>query len=85
MKWKSEEMLAAYQHYFDEQRHAQSREQFHARLHAEVQQYLEEQHHSRIRKQTPSAPQDQCLSGEPARQFEDEPDLAFLYSLGGEW
>jgi hypothetical protein len=45
MKWKSEEMLAAYQHYFDEQRHAESQKQFHTRLHAEVQQYLAEQHH----------------------------------------
>jgi integrase len=84
MQWKSEAMLAAYQHYFDEQRHADSREQFHTRLHAEVQQYLEEQRHSRLKKQTPNAPQDHCPSGSFARQFEDEPDLAFLYRLGGE-
>ncbi len=84
MKWKSEEMLASYQHYFDEQRHADSREQFHKRMHTEVQQYLEERHHRRIRKQTPSASQDQYPSGSLARRFDDEPDLAFLYSLGGE-
>lgn len=84
MKWKSEEMLAAYQHYFDEQRHADSREQFHTRLHAEVHQYLEGQHHSRLKKQTPSAPKDQFPSASSARRFDDEPDLAFLYRLAGE-
>jgi hypothetical protein len=84
MKWKSEETLDAYQHYFDEQRHADSQEQFHTRLHAQVQQYLAEQHYSRLKKQTPSVLQDQCPSGSLARQFDDEPDLSFLYSLGGE-
>jgi hypothetical protein len=81
MKWKSEEMLAAYQHYFDEQRHADTQGQFHKRMHAEVQEYLAERHSRRIRKQTLSAPQDHYPS---ARRFDDEPDLTFLYSLGGE-
>jgi hypothetical protein len=84
MKWKSEEMLAAYQHYFDEQRHAESQKQFHTRLHAEVQQYLAEQHYRRRKAQTPSALQNHRPSSEPARRFDDEPDLAFLYRLAGE-
>lgn len=33
MQWKSEEMLAAYQHYFDEQRHANTQGHFHKRMH----------------------------------------------------
>src|SRR6266550_9232349 len=42
MKWKSEETLAAYQHYFDEQLHADTRDAFHQRMHEEIQQYLAE-------------------------------------------
>jgi len=59
MKWKSEETLAAYQHYFDEQRNADTRDQFHKRRHAEVQQYLEERQQRRIGKQTPREPKGQ--------------------------
>ncbi len=84
MKWKSEETLAAYQHYFDEQRNADTRDQFHKRMHAEVQQYLEERQQRRIGKQTPREPKGQLSSVPSARRFDDEPDLSFLYSLGGE-
>jgi integrase len=83
MKWKSEEMLAAYQHYFDEQRHADTQGQFHKRMHAEVQRYLAERQHRRIRQQTPSAPKDQIPSTSSVCRFDDEPDLSFLYSLAG--
>ena len=84
MKWKSEETLAAYQHYFDTQRHAESQKQFHTRLHEEVQQYLAERHHRKRPQQTPGTLQNPRLSGEPSRQLDDEPDLAFLYRLAGE-
>lgn len=84
MKWKSEETLAAYQHYFDEQRNADTRDQFHKRMHAEVQQYLEERQQRRIGKQTPREPKGQLSSASSARRFDGEPDLSFLYSLGGE-
>jgi hypothetical protein len=83
MKWKSEEMLAAYQHYFDEQRHADTQDQFHQRMHAEVQEYLAERHPRRIRKQTPKDPKAPFPSPSSGRRFDDEPDLSFLYSLGG--
>ncbi len=85
MKWKSEETLSAYQHYFDEQRHAESQKQFHTRLHAEVQQYLAERHHRKRQEQTKSTLQNHSLSGEPTCRLDDEPDLAFLYRLAGEW
>jgi len=84
MKWKSEEMLAAYQHYFDEQRHADTQSQFYKRMHAEVQEYLAERHSRRLRKQTLSAPKDPLPSPSSVRQFDHEPDLSFLYRLGGE-
>jgi hypothetical protein len=83
MKWKSEEMLAAYQHYFDEQRHADTQGHFHKRMPAEVQEYLAERQQRKMRKQTLSAPKDQIPSTSSVRQFDDEPDLSFLYSLGG--
>src|SRR5438132_827118 len=73
MKWKSEEMLAAYQHYFDEQRHADTQGQFHKRMHAEVQRYLAERQQRKMRKQTPGAPKDQIPSPSSIYQF-DEPD-----------
>ena len=84
MKWKSEEMVAAYQHYFDEQRHADTQEQFHTRMHAQVQAYLAERHPRRIRKQTPSAQKDPFSSPSSAHRVDDEPALSFLYRLGGE-
>jgi len=84
MKWKSEETLAAYQHYFDAQRHAESQKQFHARLHAEVQRYLAERPHRRRQVETKSVLQKHSPSSESARRLDDEPDLAFLYRLAGE-
>ncbi len=86
MKWKSEETLAAYQHYFDEQLHADTRDAFHQRMHEEIQQYQQ------ARKQGKSQNQDTCIPKQeqtlPPLQaldlLNDEPDLAFLYALAGE-
>jgi hypothetical protein len=74
MKWKSEETLAAYQHYFDEQLDADTRDAFHQRMHQEIQQYLEERKHEKRKQPAPHT----------VISFDDEPDLAFLYGLAGE-
>ncbi len=84
MKWKSEETLAAYQHYFDELRDANTRDDLQQRMHAEVQQYLNERRRGKQGKQAPRKPKDVSSSELMMRQFDDEPDLAFLYSLAGE-
>jgi integrase len=83
MKWKSEETLIAYQHYFDEQRNADIREQFHQRMHREIQEYLEERQQGRRKMSTNKR---QVMSEAPLAtiQINDEPNLAFLYSLAGE-
>lgn len=81
MKWKSDETLTAYQHYFDEQRDA-----FHQRMHKEVKQYLEEGkrgHRKKPASLKPLAQEGQAVQM-PVPQIRDEPDLAFLYSLAGE-
>lgn len=82
MKWKSEETLAAYEHYFNAQRNADSRDDLQQRMHAATQQYLNERQRSKREKQTLS----QAKQGSSAfpYQFEDEPNLAFLYGLAGE-
>lgn len=83
MKWKSEETLSAYQHYFDEQRNADTREHFHQHMHQEIQEYLEER---RQGKRTMPANKRQGTLEAPlaTMQIDDEPNLAFLYSLAGE-
>ena len=85
MKWKSEETLAAYQHYFDEQLDADTREQFHLRLHQEIERCLKEQRQGKRKKSAShkSTAQETSVAIENMPQFADEPDLAFLYSLGG--
>lgn len=85
MKWKSEETLTAYQHYFDEQRDADTREAFHQRMHGEIEQYLEERkrgHRKKAGSRKLPAQGDAVQLSVP--QIPDEPDLAFLYSLAGE-
>jgi integrase len=84
MKWKSDETLVAYQHYFDEQHDADTRARFHKRMHAEVQQYLEERQHGKTRKQVPRKAKDVSSLTQAVPQFDDEPNLDFLYSLAGE-
>ncbi len=86
MKWKSEETLAAYQHYFDEQQNADMREQFHKRMHQEVQLYLEERRRGKRGKYLPPKEKNKEISplAQTVLHLDDEPDLAFLYSLAGE-
>jgi integrase len=83
MKWKSEETLAAYQHYFDEQRDADTREQFHQRMHQKIEDYLKNprQRKSSVRRKNE---QEGSSPAQTAPQFDREPDLTFLYSLAGE-
>ena len=85
MKWKSDETLCAYEHYFEQQHHADTRDDFQQRMHAKVQQYLEERQHGKRKKPVDRKPKE-ALPDVPkkAQQFDDEPDLDFLYSLAGE-
>ncbi len=85
MKWKSEETLAAYQHYFDEQLDADTRDAFHQRMHEEIQQYQQERRRGKRKKPIPGTNiQAETMISQPeASQINDEPDLAFLYSLAG--
>ena len=86
MKWRSEETLAAYQHYFDEKVDADTRDDFHRRMHEAVQRYVQERQSGKRKKS--EAPTHKGKATEPSSQAElsllDEPDLAFLYSLAGE-
>jgi len=86
MKWKSEETLSAYQHYFDEQLDADTRDAFHQRMHAEIQHYLGHRKPGKPglhqqRQAQKSKPTD--MPAQETAQCIDEPDLAFLYRLGG--
>ncbi len=85
MKWKSEDTLAAYQHYFDEQRDADTRDAFHQRMHGEIQHYLKERKQGPRKvsaSRQPLAQETEATSQEVIR-IPDEPDLAFLYTLAG--
>ena len=86
MKWKSEETLAAYQHYFDEKLDADTRDAFHQRMHEEIQKYQQERRQGKRQKSTFRANkrEETPISRSAANQTNDEPDLAFLYSLAGE-
>ena len=84
MKWKSDETLAAYEHYFEQQHHADTREGLQQKMHTEVQQYLKERQGRKPRNQAPSKSKEMVPSAQVARQFDDEPNLDFLYSLAGE-
>ena len=86
MKWKSDETLSAYHHYFENQRNADTRDDWQKRLHVEIRQDLEERQRGKPRKQV-----SRCLSKEDVsaaesavRHFDDDPDLSFLYRLAGE-
>ncbi len=84
MKWKSEETLTAYEHYFEEQRNADTRDDLQKRMHAAVQLYLEERQRGKREKKAPRKPKDESSSVPMVQQFAGESDLAFLYSLAGE-
>lgn len=85
-KWKSEETRTAYQHYFDRQRDADTREAFHERMHGEIQHYLKEYKRGRRPKSVSRKPraQETEVVERSAPHISDEPDLAFLYRLAGE-
>jgi integrase len=85
MKWKSEETLAAYQHYFDEQFDADRRDDFHRRMHEEIEQYQQERRQGKRKQPTLSRSASKELPGltKVEQEFADEPDLAFLHGLGG--
>ena len=84
MKWKSEETLAAYQHYFDEQLDADTRDAFHQRMHEEIQQYLAERKPGKQGQKERQRQKQMDAPAPPVPPFPDEPDLAFLYALAGE-
>jgi hypothetical protein len=86
MKWKSEETLAAYQHYFDEKLDTYTRDAFHQRMHEEIQKYQQERRQGKRKKPTfrTNKREETSISQSAANQTNDEPDLAFLYSLAGE-
>jgi CHASE3 domain sensor protein len=86
MKWRSDETLSAYQHYFEQQRYADLRDDFHQRMHAEVQQYVHERQQRGRRGTSPQHKQKEAVSSLPAvvPQFDNEPDVGFLYHLAGE-
>jgi integrase len=84
MKWKSEETLTAYQHYFDALRDADTRDALQQHMHTEVQHYLDERRRGKQGKLAQRQPTDVSTAVSPVCQFDDEPDLAFLYSLAGE-
>ena len=78
MKWRSKDTLEAYEHYLDAARHAETLDQLHQRMHEAMLHYQSQQQadsqHKRL-SQIPVA----VLAAEG-----DEPDLAFLYQLGGD-
>ncbi len=86
MKWKSEETLAAYQHYFDEQRDTDARAVFQQRMHEEIQRYQEEREQGKRKQPTPRKSNSQETSADlqEVSRFTNEPDLSFLYSLARE-
>lgn len=84
MKWKSDDTLAAYQHYFDEQLDADTRDAFHQRMHEEIQQYLAERKHGKQGQKEWQKQEQVSSSSSLVSPFPDEPDLAFLYALAGE-
>jgi hypothetical protein len=86
MQWRSEETLAAYEHYFDQQRHDDTRDAFHQRMHEEVERYLKERRTGK--QQAPPSRKDRSKhmksSHAETMSQSNAPDLAFLYSLAGE-
>jgi integrase len=78
MKWKSKETLEVYEHYFDKQFHDETLEHLHARMHEDVQDRLEK------RQQRPAPAKKVHSTSQVGSVALDEPDLEFLYSLGGE-
>src|SRR5712691_11025557 len=80
MKWRSSETLSAYEHYFDAARHAETLDLLHARMHQELERWTIAPETQPSRRK----PSRQKHANEPAAPLAaDEPDLDFLYQLGG--
>lgn len=84
MKWKSEETLTAYEHYFNAQRNADTRDVLQQRMHEAIQQDLDERRRKKSEKRALAQQKQGPSSVPPIHLFDDEPDLAFLHSLAGE-
>jgi hypothetical protein len=86
MQWRNEETLAAYEHYFDQQRYDDTRDAFHQRMHEEVERYLKERKTGKQQAPTSRKDRSKHTKSPPAEaiQHPNAPDLAFLYSLAGE-
>ncbi|MEO7022081.1 MAG: tyrosine-type recombinase/integrase [Ktedonobacteraceae bacterium] len=80
MKWRSKETLEAYEHYFDAARHAETLDVLHARMYEELERFA-----SQPQTQSAARPRKgQKISTELVEALSaDEPDLDFLYQLGG--
>ncbi len=88
MKWRNEEILEVYQHYFNGQLDADTRDEFLKKTHQEVQHHLEGRKSGKRGKYTLPEEEKQrelaVLASHTVPPGDDEPDLAFLYSLAGE-
>ncbi len=81
MKWKSGwEMVEVYQHYFKAIQYADTQDGVHARL----DEALNEQLAKREQKRTPHQRKRAKPAKERPEALADDPDFAFLRSLGGE-
>ena len=83
IKWKQGwQTMEAYQHYFDASRHAEIQDALHRKMAQEVRRELDErcQPTGRKRKQLHPSP---SWSVSSAQLIPDDPDFAFLRSLGG--
>jgi len=74
MKWRSKETLEAYEHYFDAARYAETLDRLHEHMWQETKRYLSQPESRSKRKPASST---------TATMSQDEPDLDFLYQLGG--
>lgn len=77
MKWRSEETIKAYDHYFDSLKHAEIQDTLHARMDSELKQYLQEQ----------QIGQSSILSRELQERIPEElpldDEFNYLMSIGG--
>lgn len=80
MKWRSRETLDAYEHYFDAARHAETLDVLHERMHQELERWKDAPAAHSSRRE-PGRPRH--TDGEASSLAPDEPDLDFLYQLGG--
>jgi hypothetical protein len=84
MKWQSEETLAVYQHYFDQKRDDDTRDQFHSNMHQQVVHYLHECTSGKRRRSAQRPKEQPPVLPTSSTPEPTEPNLAFLYALAGE-